>query len=147
MTSRQKVIVGQVEKVHFPDFDDLITTARIDTGAKSSSIWASSIVENGDVLSIQLGFDKTKPKHTYRFTDYTRVRVSSSMGHIEERYKVQIPTVLAGRRVKATFTLADRSTQTYPVLIGRALLHNKFVVDVSHSKADNSVNYKEQEQL
>jgi hypothetical protein len=30
----------------------------------------------------------------------------------------------------ATFTLADRSSQVYPVLIGRATLRGKFIVDV-----------------
>ena len=35
----------------------------------------------------------------------------------------------------ATFTLADRSTQVYPVLIGRATLNGKFIVDVQKGVA------------
>ena len=46
------------------------------------------------------------------------------------RYKVKIPVVVKGRKIKANFTLADRSAQVYPVLVGRNILRGKFVVDV-----------------
>ena len=44
--------------------------------------------------------------------------------------QVKMQIVIRGRRIMATFTLADRSTQVYPVLIGRATLNGKFIVDV-----------------
>ena len=35
------------------------------------------------------------------------------------------------RRIRAHFTIANRRTQVYPVLIGRNVLYGKFVVDVA----------------
>lgn len=138
MSTSSKHIVGQTEIVQLPGLDGLTVEARVDTGAQSSSIWAEVISESDEKIQVQFGFDPATPKRTYEFSDYAKVSVASSMGHVEERYKVQMPVIFAGRRVKATFTLADRSSRTYPILIGRTLLHKKFVVDVSHSnKTDN----------
>ena len=53
------------------------------------------------------------------------------MGHKQVRYKVKLSIVIGGRRIMATFTLSDRSTQVYPVLIGRSTLTGKFIVDVA----------------
>ncbi len=36
-----------------------------------------------------------------------------------------------GRKLNAKFTLSDRSTQTYPLLIGRNTLRGNFLVDSS----------------
>ena len=38
---------------------------------------------------------------------------------------------IKGRTIKATFTLTDRSTKLYPILIGRSTLQGKFLIDVS----------------
>jgi hypothetical protein len=63
--------------------------------------------------------------------DVDLTRIANSFGHRELRYKIKIPIIVKGRRINATFTLTDRSTKLYPVLIGRSLLKNKFLVDVS----------------
>ena len=39
-----------------------------------------------------------------------------------------------GRRIRATFTIANRQTQVYPVLIGRNVLRGKFIIDVKLGK-------------
>jgi hypothetical protein len=50
----------------------------------------------------------------------------------EERYKVKLLVVVNNRQIRAWFTLTDRSKRSYPVLLGRNVLHRKFIVDVSH---------------
>jgi hypothetical protein len=47
------------------------------------------------------------------------------------RYKTKLSIRVKGRLIKATFTLSDRSQKTYPVLLGRRLLKDKFIIDVS----------------
>lgn len=58
-------------------------------------------------------------------------RVANSFGHKELRYKVKLRILVKKRLIKATFTLSNRSSKLYPVLIGRTLLRNKFIVDVA----------------
>jgi hypothetical protein len=128
----QLTTIGRVEKVSFPTLGSSKLYARIDTGAKTSSIWASKTTETEKGLEVefaQVPHEIAAFKHT--FEHYTRVKVASSMGHEQVRYKIKIPVVIKGRRIIATFTLADRQTQVYPVLIGRSTLMRKFVVDVS----------------
>lgn len=125
-------IIGQVEEVVFPEINTTSIKARIDTGARTSTIWASDFnLENG-ILKFKL-FDKSSKLYTgeeLTFTEFETRKVTPSNGISEERYMVKMLVKIAGRKLKARFTLADRSTQKYPVLIGRNILRGKFVVDV-----------------
>ena len=108
--------------------------AKIDTGAGSSAIWASDIAidENG-VLSFCL-FGKSSPFYTgkvYKRTDYKVFAVRSAMGQEEIRYRVHLSVTIAGHKIKALFSLADRSRNSFPVLIGRRTLSGRFLVNVS----------------
>ena len=133
---KELTIIGRAEKETFPSLGNAKLHARIDTGAKTSSIWASEVKETDDSLMVRFGASPLPiAGDTYTFKKYARVKVASSMGHEQIRYKIRIPIIMAGRRILATFTLADRSTQVYPVLIGRATLLKKFIVDVSKGAA------------
>ncbi|NCU30118.1 peptidase [Candidatus Saccharibacteria bacterium] len=129
--TKDKTVIGRAERVKFPSLGGETLYARIDTGAKTSSIWATDIKETEKGLLVRF----SSPEHSiYRheqlFKHYDRVRVASSMGHAQVRYRVKMQIVIRRRRIMATFTLSDRSTQVYPVLIGRATLNGKFIVDV-----------------
>lgn len=125
-------IIGRVEKVTFPTVGKSVLHARIDTGAKTSSLWASEIAERTDGLHVRLVDDNHDAfKTPLVFKHYSQVVVSNSTGHEQTRYKVKLPIIIKKRHIMATFTLADRSTQVYPVLIGRSTLNRKFMVDVS----------------
>ena len=110
--------------------------AKIDTGADTSAIWASSIeLTSKGVLRFAL-FDKKSPYYTGKLLErkeFKQVSVRSSNGHSETRFRVCIPIKINGRNIRATFTLADRSHNIFPVLIGRRTLKHKFLVDVSHN--------------
>jgi len=131
MTAR--ITIGQTEITAFPEITPGSVGARIDTGAKTSAIWVSRLWESAD--SLQVVF--FGPAHegytgrTVKFTEYTETVVASSNGMAQRRYKVKLLVVVGGRRIRAWFTLADRSQQVYPVLIGRNVLRGKFIVDVS----------------
>ena len=45
---------------------------------------------------------------------------------------IKMLVIISGKKIRARFTLANRSTQKYPVLVGRNILRRKFVVDVKH---------------
>lgn len=129
---KEKQVIGRAEKVRFPTLSDAVLYARIDTGAKTSSIWATDIQETDRGLVVRFCSPEHEiHQHEQLFEHYDRVRVASSMGHEQLRYRVKLPIVMGGRRIVATFTLSDRSTQVYPVLIGRRTLTGKFIVDVA----------------
>jgi hypothetical protein len=137
MITKPRTLLGPVQKVGFPELDLSGVSARVDTGARTSAVWASGIREKDGVLSFKL-FDKANKHYSgevIRTQHYSRRSVTSSIGIVEERYMIKLLILIKGRKIKASFTLANRSKQVYPVLIGRNVLRGKFVVDV---KADKS---------
>lgn len=108
--------------------------AKIDTGADSTSIWATNIeVDERHRLNFTL-FAKESPYYTGEVisTDtFSVAEVRSSSGHSQIRYRVTMSVRLGGKRIKATFNLSDRSKNEYKILIGRRTLAGKFLVDVS----------------
>ncbi|MGH7240736.1 MAG: RimK family alpha-L-glutamate ligase, partial [Candidatus Saccharimonadales bacterium] len=135
MPKTPPTIIGRAEKISLRDFGVQDVPAKVDTGADTSSLWASNIEEREDGLHFVL-FGEGSPLYTGKeevFTapDYELTRVANSFGQKEMRYKVKLRITLKDRKVRATFTLSDRSLKTYPILLGRKLLHGKFLVDVA----------------
>ncbi len=133
--------IGRVEEIVLPVVygQDKIK-ARIDSGATVASLWASNIEERSGRLYYTLfGPSSALYNGKVHYTDqFSKRIVTSSMGHTQERYQIKTSIIIKGKRIRATFTLADRSKQIYPVLIGRNVLRNKFIIDVSHGKIDKS---------
>ena len=125
MQKKEKTIIGRAEKVLFPALG-IAPHARIDTGAKTSSIGIKSATETSSGLEVVF-FDGVT-RHLFRH--YDRVVISSSMGHQQVRYKVRLTVEIKSRRILTSFTLANRDSQVYPLLIGRNTLFKKFIVDV-----------------
>ncbi|HEX5797200.1 MAG TPA: RimK/LysX family protein [Candidatus Saccharimonadales bacterium] len=131
-------IIGDKEKVIFPTLGSFEITAKVDTGADVSSIWCSYVKRFNDRLEcVFFGPGNrcyTGRKVVFKKGEYKISRVHNSFGHNQRRYKVKIPVIINGRRILASFTLADRSKKTYYVLIGKRLLAKKFLVDVTGGK-------------
>ena len=132
---KELALIGRAERVDLSQLSAVRVPAKIDTGADASSIWAHSVGKKGDNLNVIFFgpgsshyIDKV---HTFLPDEYTVTRISNSFGHREIRYKVKLKISLKGKLINTTFTLADRSTKLYPILIGRSLLKNKFLVDVT----------------
>lgn len=132
----KNTIIGPDENVVIEQISEFEIPARVDTGARTSAIWASEISEkNGklDVVFLGPGSPLFDGK-VVTFTQYDTMTVRPSTGEDQERYVIKIPVKLAGRKINAKFTLADRSTQSYPILIGRNVLRGKFIVDVKKKR-------------
>lgn len=130
--------IGRAENINFPEIIDAPVAARIDTGARTSSIWGSAHELDDGRLAVTFfgeGHDHFK-QDVYYFDEFDQTVVASSNGQRESRYKIKLLMVIGKRRIRARFTVADRATQTYPVLIGRNVLTNKFIVDVAQGQPD-----------
>ena len=138
-------IIGSTEYVEIAGIKNV--PAKIDTGADSSSVWASKIdVDKDGTLSFCL-FDETSPFYTgetiRREKHEYKVKIVRS-GHGDERirYRTEIDLSVNGHQIHAMFTLANRSRNNFPVLIGRRTLKNKFLVDVSKMTVKKKSNPK-----
>lgn len=128
-------IIGRAEKATFPDLGVKQVPVKIDTGADACSIWATATeFENGRLHVVFFGAGSpfhSGAEHVFQKEEYSITRVANSFGQREIRYKVKLLIKVKGRLIRGSFTLSDRSNKLYPVLIGRSLLKNKFIVDVS----------------
>ena len=129
-----KPVIGRHARVTFLDHSPKKVNAKVDTGADSSSVWASNLsIDKKGRLHFVL-FNPTSSLYTGKeiVKDHYQVKVvRSSNGHEQVRYSVKLRVNIESRKFLATFTLADRSRNVFPVLIGSKLLKNKFVVDVA----------------
>ena len=130
------VTIGSTEHISFPDFQLEKIPAKIDTGADSSAVWASGIVVDGKMLSYCL-FGLGSVFYTGQVIStesYKVTKVRNSFGHQEFRYKVKLRIKIGEKRLLSWFTLADRSKNTFPVLLGKNFLRTRFVVDVARKR-------------
>ena len=137
---KEKVIIGASEPIKLVDYGDNEIIAKIDTGADTSAIWASSINE----LDGELSFVLFAPKSSYytgkviKTKKYRITNVKNSFGHDEDRYIVKLKIGIRKKIYNATFTLANRENNRYPILLGKRILRGKFVVDASKKVVGNT---------
>ena len=133
--TRELTIIGRAERADLPDIQAKGVPVKIDTGADASSIWAHVVELRDDRLHVVFFSEEsafyTGEEHIFKPGEYSITRVANSFGHRELRYKVKLRIRVKKRLINGTFTLSDRSKKLYPILIGRSLLKNKFLVDVS----------------
>lgn len=112
--------------------------ARIDSGAETSSLSASNVVEferDGDNW-VRFSFRHNPDDEPIDFElPIKRVVLirQPSVVEVERRVVVEIDIRLGQELQTTEFTLTDRSRMTYPVLLGRAFLMDLYVVDVARS--------------
>lgn len=130
-------VIGRAEKSSFPELEIFDVPARVDTGAKTSAVWASNILIDPEGKLNFCLFDSHSSYYNGRIIKtktYTLIVVASSMGNLEKRYKVRLLFKIKGKKIRGSFTLANREQQAYPVLVGRNLLRGKFIVNVKKGK-------------
>ena len=127
-------VIGSTEFIDIAGIRNI--PAKIDTGADSSSVWASHIrVTKDGVLRFRL-FDESSPLYTgkaFKRADFKVAIVRDASGHEQIRYRTHLKVALGGHKINALFFLADRSNNNFPVLIGRRTISKKFLVDVSRN--------------
>jgi hypothetical protein len=123
---KPKQIIGRREMVDFPELQVGGVYAKIDTGAYSNTLHCSELKVKDKKLCFKVLDEKE-----HCFDNFSRKKIKNSSGETERRYVIKTKIRIAGRTIKSIISLTDRGKMRYPVLIGRRLLKNKFVVDVS----------------
>lgn len=138
MQEKPKKIIGRADMIDLPEQGLFKVPVKIDTGAKTSAIWATNVHERDGGLAFTF-FGLTSPLYTGEeqfVPEFEQVVVASSIGAEQARYKINLLAKIRGKKIRTSFTLADRSQQAYPVLIGRNALRGKFLVDVQSGTPD-----------
>jgi len=108
-----KIVIGLVEEITIKGNGKKETLlAKVDTGATRGSIDISLAKE------LKLG-------------PVIRSKIVKSVHGSKLRPIVEVNVIIAKKRMKTEFTLADRSHMKYRVLIGLNILKNGFIIDPS----------------
>jgi hypothetical protein len=126
-------ILGRSDRVDLPGLGLENIHAKIDTGAYTSSLHCSSAkVVNGQLEFVLL--DEEHPEFTgmkFKMSKFTQREVKNSSGEAELRYIIRTTIKLSNRKIRAEFSLSDREKLRFPVLLGRKILRNRFLIDVT----------------
>ncbi|MFL5729635.1 MAG: ATP-dependent zinc protease [Cytophagaceae bacterium] len=132
----EKFIIGRSDKIDLPDLDIHNISAKIDTGAYTSSIHCLNPKVSGTKKKV-LSFSVVDPGNNevrgirYRTAEFSQKNIRNSFGQIEKRYIIKTNILIFDKLIETQFSLSNRSEMKHPVLLGRKLLKKGFVVDVS----------------
>ena len=133
-----KVVIGWREWIKLPEWD-LKIKAKVDTGAKSSSLDVLSIKREGNNVHYVVRLSRKK-SHTLEVVSpiHRVTTVKSSNGLKQERYFVMLPIILGGIKKTIEVSLACRKNMLHRMLLGREALKDHFLVDagVDHLTLD-----------
>ena len=139
MNSPKLPLIGWREWVMLPEFGITSIKAKIDTGARSSSIHAVNIEQfEVDGLS-KVRFHIAPVQHD----DGQRVQVEAKLlcqrsvtdsgGHREKRPVILAVVSLGGNPWPIELTLTNRDVMGFRMLLGRQAIRGRFLVDPGHS--------------
>lgn len=131
-------LVGWRELVGLPDLASSRIPAKIDTGARTSSLHATDIerFDRDGQRWVRFLLDVGQGRNEAVTCEVPRVDrriITSSNGESQDRFIIRTRLVLGEHAFRAEFSLADRSDMKFPILIGRTALKGRFLVDPGRS--------------
>ena len=135
--NKDKIIIGNQEWCALPELNIPIIKARVDSGAKTSSIHAFNISTYVKDDTNWVSFEV----HPVQRNDEILIRcerpiidqrdVKSSSGTSETRYVITTPLTLGGTTWDIEVTLSDRDAMGYRMLLGREAMNGRLLIDPS----------------
>jgi hypothetical protein len=133
--ARPLAIVGWRELVSLPELGLSGIPAKIDTGARTSSLHAHVLedFERGGERFVRFAVDWGGTRHFCEAVHVDVRGITSSNGDQQTRFVIKTPLTIGNLTFRAEISLADRSQMQFPMLIGRTALRRRMVVDSGHS--------------
>jgi hypothetical protein len=129
-------VVGLREWIALPELGVAGLRAKIDTGARTSALHATDIIEferNGQPwvrFTAHLGTLVQLRHRKCEAPLVTRKTIKSSNGHVQERYVVRTLLAMGDRAWPVEFTLTCRKSMRYRLLLGaKALIDGQLAVN------------------
>lgn len=128
-----KFLIGALEKINLNQLGITNLTARIDTGAKTSSLHAVNIQEIEKNGQAWVEFDCILDDHSeiHVSSPIEGVRLIKSSNGEERRFVIESEMQLGEHSWPVKLTLSDRSSMAYPMLLGREAMAGRVIVDPS----------------
>ena len=128
------IILGWREWLALPQFGIAAIRAKIDSGARTSSLRVESLEEYHRHGHTWLRFSvltgrRGRAPITCEAPATDRRTVTDSSGHRATRWFIQTEFELGGRHWHAEINLTSRRDMLYPLLLGRNALGGRFVID------------------
>jgi hypothetical protein len=127
-------IIGWKEWLSLPELAIPAIKAKIDTGARTSSLHTFSLeefAENGKRM-VRFGIHPLQKRSDVELFCQAPVieqrNVKDSGGHVERRYVIETTAVLGAMRWPIQLTLTNRDGMLFRMLLGRTALSDRFVV-------------------
>lgn len=150
---KNKIVVGSEEWCGLPELGIPAIKARVDSGAKTSSLHAFNIraFKRGGVswVSYELHPIQHNRKVIVRCESEVvdRRMVKSSSGVAEKRYVIKTRLELSGHSWEIEVTLANRDSMGYRMLLGRAAMLGRILVDPSAKQLCGAMSKVQSERL
>lgn len=128
----QKIIIGLIDNVSIKGKKGtVVKKALFDTGATRTSI--------DMVVAAKAGIGP--------IVKTVRVKAASNPAGDKRRIVAIAYIKIKGKTIRTEVSVEDRSNLPYPILIGRDLIHNNFIIDVekthhTHLSADVKARYR-----
>jgi len=126
-------VLGRNDRVDLPQLGLFNIHAKVDTGAYTCCLHCS----RAEVVNGQLEFtllDEEHPEFTglkFVFKKFTQREIRNSFGEAELRYIIKTQIKIFDHKIRAEFSLSNRGNLKFPVLLGRKILRNRFLIDVT----------------
>ncbi|MGF6492391.1 hypothetical protein ABIE56_000546 [Luteibacter sp. 621] len=132
------ITLGWRERLALPSLGVAILKAKLDTGARSSSLHVEwlEVDERADGTWLRFQVRTTRRgglSEPCEARALGRRFVTDSGGHTTERWFIETDIEVAGQRFTAEVNLTDRRHMLFPLLLGRTALLGRFRVDPSLS--------------
>jgi hypothetical protein len=125
-------ILGRYDRVDLPELGLFDIHAKVDTGAYRSSLHCHQVQIVDGVLEFVL-LDDEHPEFTgkkLKFSEFYLRDIKNSFGEIERRFVISTTVKIFNEEITTEFSLCNRGSLKFPILIGRKILRNRFVIDV-----------------
>ncbi|MCI0750377.1 MAG: RimK/LysX family protein [Flammeovirgaceae bacterium] len=125
-------ILGRYDRVDLPELGVSNLHAKVDTGAFTSSLHCSRAQTVDGKLEFVL-LDEEHPEFTgmkFVFRDYEIRDIKNSFGEVERRFLIKTQLVIFGETFETEFSLSNRGSLKFPILLGRKILRDRFLIDV-----------------
>lgn len=133
-----KLVLGWKETIALATLGGIELLAKLDTGARTSALHAVDIVcsekDGSDWVTFDLPDIDQSKRHRFCLPLAGHRSVKGSIGASQIRPLVRMELSLAGQTWTTEVTLTDRSDMELPMLIGRAALKRRFLVDPSRTQ-------------
>ena len=130
-TRREPLLIGWRERVRLPELAVGIIIAKVDTGARSAALHAEDIEVHGSRVRFRVPLNGRDHVYDLPLTGHRRVK--STSGHSEARAVIETDVQVGEHRFTAEITLTNRTDMGMPMLLGRAAVRGRFVVDPGRS--------------